>query len=214
MHLKRNSAGNFWPIPRKGTKYVAVATHNKKNAIPLIIVMRDVLKIVKNKKELKILLNENKVLINNKKIREINYPIEIFDVLSLSDGRNYKAIVSKNKKIFFEEIKESEAHYKIYKILDKILLKKGIIQLKLNQGRNILYNKKANVGDSVIIDLKENKIKEVIPLEKGREAFVIKGKHAGVKGKIQEIIHRGGKDLAKIGDKEKINVWIKNIIVK
>ena len=45
------------------------------------------------------------------------------------------------------------------------------------------------------------------------EGFVIKGKHTGVKGKITEIIEQGGKKIAVISDdKEKINVWIKNVI--
>jgi len=51
-------------------------------------------------------------------------------------------------------------------------------------------------------------------MEKGKDAFVIKGKHAGINGKIIEIVDRGGKQLAKISfGEEKINVWVKNIIV-
>ncbi len=50
-------------------------------------------------------------------------------------------------------------------------------------------------------------------MNKGSEGFVIKGKHTGVKGKITEIIEQGGKKIAVISDdKEKINVWIKNVI--
>ena len=43
MYLKRHKIGKFWPVPRKGTKYLAVATHNKNDAIPLVVVVRDVL---------------------------------------------------------------------------------------------------------------------------------------------------------------------------
>ena len=28
-YLKRNNFGKFWPIPRKGTTYVTVSSHNK-----------------------------------------------------------------------------------------------------------------------------------------------------------------------------------------
>ena len=71
-HLKRQGIGKFWPIKRKGTAYLAVATHNQKESIPLVVVLRDVLKIVKNKKELKRALNDKQILINQKEIRETN----------------------------------------------------------------------------------------------------------------------------------------------
>ena len=51
-------------------------------------------------------------------------------------------------------------------------------------------------------------------MEKDKNVFVIRGKHAGCKGKIEDILIRGGKKIAKIILKdEKINVWTKNIIV-
>ena len=53
MYLKRKNIGKFWPVPRKGTKYLAVPNHNNNEAISLVVVMRDVLKLVRNKKELK-----------------------------------------------------------------------------------------------------------------------------------------------------------------
>jgi small subunit ribosomal protein S4e len=69
MHLKRNQASKRWPIPRKGTKYVAVPLHNKHNSIPIVIVLRDLLKIGKSKKEIKKILLENKIKINGKIIK-------------------------------------------------------------------------------------------------------------------------------------------------
>ena len=52
VHLKRQNIGKFWQIPRKGTKYLTVASHNQKKSIPLVVFMREILKIVRNKKEL------------------------------------------------------------------------------------------------------------------------------------------------------------------
>ena len=53
MHIKRKTIGNFWPVPRTGTKYMAVPSHEENNSLSLILVIRDVLKLVKTKKELK-----------------------------------------------------------------------------------------------------------------------------------------------------------------
>jgi small subunit ribosomal protein S4e len=215
MHIKRKTIGKFWPIPRKGTKYVAVPKHNKKDAISLVVIMRDILKVVRNKKELKRLLNNGKVQVNHKVIREINYPVSLFDVISLPEAKkNYRAILSHQKKMVFEEVSEKESENKVYKILNKRLIEGGKTQFNLMQGINLLIKEKANVGDSLVLNMKSNKVEKVIPMEKGKEAFVVDGKHAGNVGKIEEIIERGGKKLAKISsEKGKINVWIKNIIV-
>src|SRR3989344_4613496 len=100
MHLKRNKIGNFWPIPRKGNKYLAVASHNKNESIPLSVILRDILKLVKNKKELKRVLNEKQILINHKQIKETNYPVGLFDILTIGK-KNYKVVLSENKKMIF-----------------------------------------------------------------------------------------------------------------
>ena len=214
MHIKRNNMGKFWPVPRKGTKYLAVPSHNKAHAISLVIALRDVLKVVKNKKELKRMLNDKKIQINHKEIRETNYPLSLFDIITFTESKkNYKTILSKDKKLRFEEISGKESETKVFKILDKKIIPGNLVQFNLMHGKNITSKEKANVGDSMIISLKDNKIEKIVPLEKGREAFVTDGKHAGQIGKIEEIVERGGKKIAKIKSEEgKTNVWVKNII--
>jgi len=215
MYQNRNNIGKFWPVPRKGTKYLAVSTHNKNNSIPLMVVMRDILKLVRTKKELKKIINEKQIKINGKEIRKTNYPLSFFDVLSIVNlKKDYGASLGENKKMSFEEIDGKKADVNNIKIIGKKILGKDKIQLNLSNGRNILTKENAMVGDSVVFNFKENKIDKIIKMEKGNQGFVIEGKHAGIKGKIEEIVVRGGKKLAVIGEGEsKIIVWIKNIIV-
>ena len=214
-HVNRQNIGKFWAVPRKGSKYLAVSTHNQHESVPLVVVLRDILKIIINKKELKRLINEKKIQINHKEIRTTNYPVSLFDVINFVEAKkNYKATLSEHKKMIFEEISNKEAETKIFKILNKMILSGKKIQLNLMNGKNIISNEKANTGDSVLLNLKDNKIVKIIPMEKGENVFVIKGKHAGHKGKIENIMERGGKTIVKIvSDEGKVNVWIKNIIV-
>jgi len=199
MHFKRKTIEKFWPIPRKGTKYVAVPCHNQYESIPLIVAMRDMLKIVRTAKELKKLLYEKQIQINHRVVRETNYPVSLFDILSLpSAKKNYKAVLSKNKKMILEEVSDKESEIKIFKVIDKKILDGKRVQLNLMHGKNIISKDKVNTGDSIVFNLKENKPIKIIPMEKGRNAFIIKGKHAGISGKINEIVERGGKKIAKI----------------
>jgi small subunit ribosomal protein S4e len=215
MHFKRKTIPKFWPIPRKGTKYIAVPSHNQYDSIPLVVVMRDILKFVKNKKELKKLLNEKQILVNYKVVKETNYAISLLDILGFpAMKKNYKAILSQHKKIEFLEVSGKEAETKVYKVIGKKVLPKNKIQINLMNGRNIFTKEKVKTGDSVLFDLKTNKIIKFIPLEKGKNVYITEGKHAGKTGKINELVERGGKRIAKIStEQEKINVWIKSILV-
>lgn len=211
MHNNRNNIGRFWPVPRKGTKYVAMSLHNKNNSIPLSVAMRDILKLVKSVKELKRTLNEKNVKINGKDIKNIKYPVSLFDVVSIRD-KNYKTNFN-GKKMFFEEIKKDNANSKVLKIIGKKNLGKNRIQFNLMDGVNIISDEKANVGDSVVFDFNNKKIKKIIKMEKGNSVFVVSGKNSGMKGKILEISNVGSKKLAIIDAGKKITVWTKNFIV-
>ncbi len=215
MHVNRQNIGKFWPIPRKGTKYLAVSSHNQKSSIPLIVVMRDILKLVRTKKELKLVINKKEIKINGKEIRDTNYPIGFFDIISIESlKKNYRASLGDNKKIVFEEVPDNEAVRRTFKIIGKKVLGKDKIQLNLVNGRNVLTKEKANVDDSAVFNFNENKIEKIVKLEKGNQVFVLKGKHTGKRGKIEDVVERGGKKLIVIDGKDgKVNVWVKNVIV-
>lgn len=63
------------------------------------------------------------------------------------------------------------------------------------------------MGDSVLI--KDKKISKVIPLEDGRQAIVLSGKHKGRKGEIKNV-QRGMVILESNG--EKINILKKDLM--
>jgi len=221
-YLNRNNFGKFWPIARKGSKYVSRSSHNLGESMPLIVVIRDVLKLVRTKKELKKLIGEKQIKINGKEIRVVNYPICLFDVLSLENlKKNYKMVLLKNKKFGFEEIADKDAKSRVYKVLNKKILSKGIVQLNLNNGKNVLLKEKVGIGDGVVLDFVSGKVVGVVEMKKGANAVVIEGKHAGNKGKIEDVFERGGKKLVKIklndsgkSTGESVNVWVKNAVVE
>jgi len=220
--------GNFWPVAKKGNKYVATSSHNNRDSIPLSVVMRDVLKMVKTTRELKKALNDKQIKVSGKEIRDTNYPVGLFDVVSAA-GKSFRITLGTNKKFKVEEIKED--NLKVNKIMGKKDLGKKGMQFNLMDGKNVISKEKASVGDSAIYNYKDVKITKIVKMEKGNEGFVTKGKHTGVQGKIIEMIELGGKNIAiidpsqdakaspdsktskKVSDnKEKINVWVKNLI--
>ena len=158
MHLTRNEMPKTWPIERKGTKYLAVASHDKARAIPLVFVLRDMLKLVKTNKEAKYFVLNKNVSINNKIRVNEKFPIRVYDSISFEKtGKNYRLVIE-NKKLSLKEISEKEAEKKIVKVIGKKVLEKGKIQINLDDGHNFLSKEKVSVGDSVLLNTKEMKI--------------------------------------------------------
>jgi len=202
MHIVRKTIPNFWPIAKTGTKYMAVASHSINDAIPIIIIMRDILKYVKTMKEMKKIIHEKKVLVNGRIATETNYPVTLFDTLAIPSIKKFYRAVLVGKKMNFVEIKESEISTRICKIINKRVLPGKKIQINFDNGRNIISSEKVKTGDFATIDLVNNKIKKIIALEKGAEIMIVKGKHMGKTGSVKEIVKQGDEVIAKIKTKE------------
>ena len=63
MYLKRQKVPKNWSIHRKGTKYVVRPRANFEKGVPLLIVLRDMMKVVQNRKEAKKALFSKKMFV-------------------------------------------------------------------------------------------------------------------------------------------------------
>jgi small subunit ribosomal protein S4e len=213
MHLKRQKTPKDWPINRKGNKYVVRSKFNLKKGIPVLIILRDFLKIAQNRKEVKKALNSRKILLNNKEVKDEKNSVLLFDVITILPSKKYYRLeLTEKGKFILNEIKENESHYKISKIINKKILKRKNIQLNLYDGRNIISKEKMRVGDSVLINLKEKKIEKVLTLKEKTKVIAISGKHKGTKGIVEEIDKENKKIILKI-DNKKIEILIEKIMV-
>ncbi|MAG79161.1 30S ribosomal protein S4e [Candidatus Pacearchaeota archaeon] len=213
MHLKRQKIPKNWPIPRKGTAYVVRPNFNIKNGIPILIIIRDILKLAQNKKEVKKAIHSKNILINNKIVRDEKNSALLFDIISIPPlKKHYKVELSEKGKFQAKEIKETESINKISKIINKKTLKGKKTQLNLSDGKNFISDIKCNVNDSVLINLKSKKIEKCLPLKEKAKVIVIGGKHIGEIGIINNInIERKITELTI--EKKPVNVLIKQLMV-
>ena len=212
-YLKRQSVPKTWPVTRKGTAYLVRPKSSINNGVPLLVILREVLGVVQNRNEAKKILLTKQILLNGKEARDERETAQLFDVITIiPSNKNYKTIISKNKKFDFVEIPNNEAGCKVAKIVNKKTLKGKKTQLNLSDGRNFLSDIKCNTGDSIIIDFAGKKIDKCLPMEKGRNVFVFSGKHAGQVGVLEEVDKE--KKTAQVkADKEIIHVLTKQVIV-
>ncbi len=212
-HLKRQKVPKNWPVARKGTAYVIKPYSNLEKGVPLLIVLREMLNIAQNRKEVKKAIHEKNILINNKPASDEKNSLQLFDKLTLVPSKKcYKVNLAENGKFVMEEIKENETNQKIAKIIDKKTLKGKKTQINLSDGRNFISDVKCNVGDSASINFKDKKIEKCLSLKENAKVIVFAGKHSGKRGTILKL--KDERKMSSLEAKgEKINVLIKQIMV-
>ncbi len=194
MHLNRTELTRKIPVPRKGTKYVARALSHVDESVPVVVAVRDILGFAKNAREVKIMIQDKMIKINGRPVKDYRESVKLFNILEA--GKKYVLTVKPTGRFSFEETKDDS---RVAKVINKKILKNNKIQINLHDGSNAIYSKKIKVGDSVRLD-KDNKITEVMPLEKGKKVFVFSGKNLGRSGKVKEIDNR--KVKVEMEDKE------------
>ncbi|MCK4520965.1 MAG: 30S ribosomal protein S4e [Nanoarchaeota archaeon] len=190
-HLKRLDMPKTWQIKRKGIAYVArpkPGPHNFKLGLPLTVMLRDIMKIAKTKRDVKNILNNNEVLVDGVRRKDGNFIIGFMDSLAFPSLKEYyRVLLDKKGRISVLEIDGKDANLKICKITGKMMSRKGL-QLNFYDGKNILVEKdNYKVGDSVLLEVPGSKIKESIKLEGGSLIVLIGGKHSGKSASIESI---------------------------
>lgn len=212
MHLKRNEVPKEWPIARKGSVYIARPNSNLGAGIPLLVILRDVLKVAQNKKEAKEAIHSKNILVNGKEATDEKQAILLFDTVTNIPGKkHYRLEISKNGKFDAREISEKESEKKVAKVINKKMQKKKKMQINLSDGRNFVSEMKCKINDSVLVNLKSKSAEKCIPLQENANVFVFEGKHAGERGKIKKI-NSEHKTAEINADGKNINVLIKQII--
>ena len=198
-HLKRFPAPKYWPIHRKEAKWTIRAspgTHPLKNCIPLLIFIRDLLKLGQTAKEGKTIILEGNVKVDGKIIKDYKFPVGLMDVVEIPViNKIYRILPFRRKGLLPLPITEKEKNFKLCKILNKILLKKGKIQLNLHDGRNIItpnLELSYKTKDVLKISIPDQEILEHYPLEEKMSTLVTAGKYMGAYGTLKKVERRFG----------------------
>lgn len=190
-HLKRIASPRTWVINRKESVYITrpkPGAHNMENGLPLGIILRDILKLASSMTEVKKILNNNEISVDGKRRTDHRNIVGLFDVLSIpAQKKSYRILLNKKQQLIVNVIDDKEANLKPCKVVGKTMIAKGKVQFNLHDGKNIISDVKAKVGDTLLLELPKLAVKEVLPLEKGCAVYLIDGKHCGDLGSFKEI---------------------------
>ncbi len=191
--MKRLNAPRTAKIKRKESKFIArtiCGPHARNKSVSLLTVLNDLLNLSKTRKEAKLILNEGKLLVDGTIVKDVRRPIGFMDVISIpSIDKFYRAIYDRHGRIALHEIDRRNSGFKLSKITGKTRIKKGVTQLNMHDGKNILIEKDTySIGDVLKISVPDNKIVDSYALKEGNIAYVTGGKHAGQTGVVKGII--------------------------
>lgn len=203
--LKRKPAPRIWPIHRKEFVWVVRPTpgpHSLESCLPITLILRDVLKVAKTRREAKIIAAQGKVYVDGKIRRNDRFPVGLMDVISIADIGKYFRILPSHKGLMLHPISKEETSFKLCRIEGKTVVKNGHIQLNLHDGSNVLVKVADpknpqedvyNTFDTLKLSLPERRIIEHVKMKKNAYAIITGGKNMGRYGRIVEIEEAKGK---------------------
>jgi len=181
MHIKRHAVSTKVPLTRKGTKYIALASSHKDNSVPVLIAVRDMLKLAKTAKEVKEMIKEKVLKINGRVVSDYHESIKLFNIFEA--GKPYVLTILSTKRFAFEPSKSQE---RLCKIIGKTQVSKDTFQINCHDGSNLVTKDKIAMGDTLILDF-SGKLKKHISLDKGKVVFIFSGKYTGKNAKVVSI---------------------------
>lgn len=199
-HLKSIAAPKTWKIKRKKHIWITKpkGSHKLEQCMSINTILKDFLKYAKTNREVKRIISKKGVFIDGVKIKKPDQSAGLMDIIAIPEIKeSYRIMLDGKGKIDLVKVDEKT---KLCKIINKTKIGKKT-QLNLFGGKNILVDKDDyKVGDTVILEFPENKIKGSVKLEKGSLCYLIGGNHIGEVGIINKI--EGDKIIVKTKDEE------------
>ena len=197
--MKRIAAPKAVPVyDKKIRKWIVKACpgqHGKNSAVPLEILLKDVLKVCQTHKEVKIVLSKRLIKVDGRIRAEPKFPVGLMDVLTIASkpgesDKNYRILLDKKGRLIPTEIQDDRSKEKTAKIVNKHRAHGGKIVITLHDGRNMVADNHLKVGDSVAMKIPEGKMEKHLKLQKGARCLIQNGKHVGTIATLEEIIPR------------------------
>ncbi len=201
-HLKRYAIPRSWAIPRKAEVWAVKPSpgpHSKELSIPLMVALRDILKLGNTSSEVKKILGQREIKVDGSVRVSYKHPVGLMDVISIPKlDSYYRVMLNPRGQIVLTQIERSQSTWKLVRIINKVKVKGAKTQLNLHDGRNILVAKDTyKTGDVLKISLPDQKIMEKLDMKESNLALLTGGAHIGTICRIKgtEVTSNPGPNL-------------------
>jgi small subunit ribosomal protein S4e len=158
--------------------------------MPAAMVLRDMMKVCDTAREAKRIIGNRELTVDGVPVKNPKAPIGVMDTVSLPKMKlNYRMLLTDKGKLTLVPVSEDEAKWKLCRIEGKTKISGGKIQLNLSGGRNIVLDKNMyKSGDTLKIDVADQKVLDSFPLADGASALIINGALAGKVETIADLV--------------------------
>ncbi|ABP94280.1 MULTISPECIES: 30S ribosomal protein S4e [Metallosphaera] len=196
-HITRLEAPWFLRASKKEYKWTVRASpgpHPLGKSIPLGLLLRDYLAFTSSLKESKKIISDGKVLVDGRVRRDYKYPVGLMDVIAIPHADLYLRIVPDRARLLKPvKISEEESKFKLVRLLNKTLVKGGLLQFNLEDGRNLLISKESTemfklpTLTTLKISIPNQEILGVYGFKENVYVMAVGGKNAGIIGQLKRI---------------------------
>lgn len=155
--------------------------HPVEESIPLLMAVRDLLKLAGTAREARKIIGERKISVDGRVVTDYRLPLGLMDVLSIpSIDKHYRVLTDPKGKVGLFEISADKAEWKLVRINNKTVVRGGFTQLNLHDGRNVIVQRQYHTKDVLKITLPSQKIIAHYPFEPGKICMITGGQHSGM----------------------------------
>jgi len=213
-HLKRLIAPKHWMLDKMGGAWAprpSTGPHKMRECLPIIVILRNRLKYALNRREVVMISMQKLVQVDGKIRTDPNFPAGLMDVVTLgphnaaaSDNSidRFRLMYDVKGRFVLHKIDAKEANFKLAKVVKQDFTGKAVSYIVTHDGRTIRYHDPIiKRNDSVLIDIRDGKVKDVIKMNIGNKVIVTKGKNRGRYGTLVSIErHPGSFDIVTVKD--------------
>lgn len=198
-HLKRKPAPKHWPLHRKELVWTVkpkTGPHSLSSCFPLSLVVREVLGYAKTRLEAKRIIAQRKLMVDGKVRSEALFPTGLMDVISIPEVEQSYRVLPSYSGLVLHPIQKEEASFKLCRIEDKTIVKKGQVQLNLHDGSNLMVKiadpekpveETYNSFDTLKLTLPEREVSGHFPMKMKASVLIFGGKNLGKTGVIVDV---------------------------
>lgn len=194
FRLKRRAAPRTWTIPRKGTKWLkrpGPGPHSQDQSVPLLLVLRDVRRIVASAREARVLLRSGAVKVDGKVAKDLDRGVGLMDTVTFAPplDAHFRMVKNRRGKLVLVPIPATEATTKLGRVRFKHTSRGGQVAVTLHDGRNLLVPATSpyHVGDSLKLSVPDQKVVDHLKLAPGALAYVSGGTHVGELARVDRV---------------------------
>jgi small subunit ribosomal protein S4e len=205
-HLKRLNAPKHWMLDKLGGIWAprpSTGPHKLRECLPLIILLRNRLKYALTGKEVKYILMQRLVKVDQKVRTDKTYPAGFMDVVSMEKaGEHFRLLYDVRGRFSVHRIGGDESKYKLCRVKALEMGTKKVPYVVTHDGRTIRYpDPLVKVNDTIKYEFESGKMTDFIKFESGNLAMISGGKNTGRVGVIvSRERHQGSFDIVHIKD--------------